>query len=394
MRQKKIFIDLALILLTVLLFIASPQITQAVIYSSLDQTCSIAYDNDSKVDLTSGGGSQFFTPTQNRLTKVVVKINGDGEGSLMSTIILDTDYVGFSDTVAEPDGLNKIVTFRFDSLALTPGTQYRLAILATYGNDFVEWQYKDVCYEGGDALVSSGFQDYDFIFATYGYTEETPPVETTEDSTLEESSASEPETTLESTENTPTSASTDNGSSNSSNSSESTVNDQQTSQNTPSNIKINKQGQVQEISTIEPPNDLVGEYRVSQINLKWQASKTADIDGYLIFRSEKETGDFQKISQVAGNQLNFLDTDLARPKQYFYYVKAFKDKEESSQTNTVEIQTFLINKLSNSSTKVAFPSQNQLTFIYLCLSIALLLLGYLAYRTVKYYQERQKYPLK
>lgn len=383
-------INLALTLLTVLLFIASPQITQAVIYSTLDQTCSLASDGDSKVSLTSGGGSQYFTPTQNRLTKVVVKINGDGEGSLTSTIILDTSYVGFSDTVAEPDGLDKIVTLRFDSLALTPGTQYRLAILATYGNDFAEWQYKNACYAGGDALVDGAFQDYDFIFATYGYTEETPPVATTEDSTLEESSTSEPETALESTENTPTPASTDSGSSNSSNSSESIVSEQQTSQIPPDNIKINKQGQVQETSTIEPPNDLIGEYKVSKVNLSWQASKTTDIDGYRIFRSEKESGDFQKIEQISKDQLNYSDTSIKKSKQYFYYVKAFRGQEESNQTNTVDVQTSLTNKFSSPSTEVNPFSQNQLIFIYLCLAIVLLLLGYLVYRTVKYYRQKLK----
>src|SRR3989338_1541512 len=124
MNKKNLFKYITILFIAYIL-IFSVQTTRAVIYSSLDQTCDLSSEADSKIDLIVGGGSQYFTPTKNRLTKVVVKINGDGEGSLMATIILDTDYVGFSDTIAEPDGLNKLLTFRFDSLALTPGAQYR-----------------------------------------------------------------------------------------------------------------------------------------------------------------------------------------------------------------------------------------------------------------------------
>ena len=90
-------------------------------------------------------------------------------------------------------------------------------------------------------------------------------------------------------------------------------------------------------AAIKPPSALVAKDAATAgtmaINLTWQKSETADIDGYKIFRSEKENDGFENIANADKNTLTYTDT-VGDEKTYYYFVRAYKGSEESASSNT------------------------------------------------------------
>lgn len=80
------------------------------------------------------------------------------------------------------------------------------------------------------------------------------------------------------------------------------------------------------------------EYANSAVNLTWAASTTTDIDGYKVFRSEKETTGFTEIGKTVKSTLKYADSkELVTEKTYYYMVRAYKGTAESVSTSTVSI---------------------------------------------------------
>jgi len=115
---------------------------------------------------------QTFTPQQNRLSKVVLDVNGDGIGKIKLKI---TTFMASEENsngwVQEPNGRG-YVEFLFNDLALVPGLIYALTPIAS-DNSVLTWNYKTDCYSGGSAAIGTTAKDYDYGFETYGFIDET-----------------------------------------------------------------------------------------------------------------------------------------------------------------------------------------------------------------------------
>src|SRR3989339_951185 len=61
-------------------------------------------------------------------------------------------------------------------------------------------------------------------------------------------------------------------------------------------------------SILAPGELIVKDAGAASINLSWQKSETPDIDGYKIFRSEKETEGFENIANTGNITLTYTDT--------------------------------------------------------------------------------------
>ncbi len=80
-------------------------------------------------------------------------------------------------------------------------------------------------------------------------------------------------------------------------------------------------GTVPEFEVPEAPSGIRAEARTHSIGLSWQASSSADVVGYTIFRSTAEEGDYETIARgVAAT--SFVDNDLTPGIRYFYKVSA------------------------------------------------------------------------
>jgi hypothetical protein len=115
--------------------------------------------------------TQTFTPQQNRLSRVVLDMLGDGVGSAALAIFHDDALIALNtnDMVAEPNGRGDM-GFNFNDITLVPNDVYQIFPIYSYGNTSLGWYWNYNCYSGGTAYVGSSVQDNDFGFATYGFT--------------------------------------------------------------------------------------------------------------------------------------------------------------------------------------------------------------------------------
>jgi len=84
------------------------------------------------------------------------------------------------------------------------------------------------------------------------------------------------------------------------------------------------------LTAADVPNDTGG-----VIEINWTASKTANISGYHIFRSQKEESDFTLIGVTDKDIVRFIDTNATTDQKFYYFVRAYKDQHESTNSNTV-----------------------------------------------------------
>jgi hypothetical protein len=125
--------------------------------------------------------TQTFTPQQNRLSRVVLDMLGDGVGSAALAIFHDDALIALNtnDMVAEPNGRGDM-GFNFNDIILVPGDVYQIFPIYSYGNTSLGWHWQFNCYSGGAGYIGSSAQDYDFGFSTHGFTvepEPTPPLQ-------------------------------------------------------------------------------------------------------------------------------------------------------------------------------------------------------------------------
>lgn len=60
------------------------------------------------------------------------------------------------------------------------------------------------------------------------------------------------------------------------------------------------------------------------IKIQWSQVKSSD--GYIIFRSNIQNGDYEKVGEVDSKTLSFIDEDLQCGSTYYYRVKAYNKK--------------------------------------------------------------------
>lgn len=197
------------------------------------------------------------------------------------------------------------------------------------------------CYSNGAGLSPYGGEPFDFYFLTFGYNEglPEPPPETTP---------------------TPTT--------------------------TPTGTTPTPSASASQTTTITTPSDLKGVYNkdLKIVQLSWQMTESADIDGYRIFRSKFKDRDFKKIGETKKEQKEYLDKEITDSETYFYYVKAYNNQQESANSNTAEVS---VKKTSASSSPTTTqtdskPSLSKTTWLIIILIITLVLLttGFLAYK--------------
>ncbi|MBN1915768.1 hypothetical protein JW796_02100 [Candidatus Dojkabacteria bacterium] len=91
-----------------------------------------------------------------------------------------------------------------------------------------------------------------------------------------------------------------------------------------------------------PPNDL--RYEVNEIDgsfavvLKWDKSNTEDIDGYRVYRAVDERFPAELYIQLDREIYQFSDRNIEKDKTYFYIVRAYSNKEESSDSNEIVVK--------------------------------------------------------
>ena len=69
------------------------------------------------------------------------------------------------------------------------------------------------------------------------------------------------------------------------------------------------------------------------VKLLWDKSVSLDIDGYHIYRSEKESSDFTNMYVAAKDRTDLVDWQAKENHTYYYFIRAYKGDVESSNSN-------------------------------------------------------------
>ncbi len=262
---------------------------------------------------------QTFTPTQNRLTRIGLWMEGDGDGTVYLRLFHNTSVIG-SGSRSEPDGY-ALIYLDFDNLELTPGdSNYRISLTTGATNANLAWHRSsdDSCLEGGHAYIDGEQKSYDFGFATYGYTQE--------EGGDEQKQEDDQQTGDEQTQQPGVDTTTNYGAAPSQNVS----------------------------SAIKPPTEVKAENEPVDespaVKISWKQSTTEDIDGYKVFRKsgEKEYG---QVSQAEKAITEFADEKVTEKTDYTYMIRSYKSNEESENSNEA-----FITASKKKASKISIPS--------------------------------------
>lgn len=300
---------------------------------------------------------QKFKPTKTILTKVEIDI-ADPSGTVTLNIM---DPEGWADvtsnmTVAVSDGWN---AFDFENVTVTPGKTYTISVTGDCGP---KWKYgEDNPYPDGEMVWQSSVQPTrDFNFMTFGKDEEPDPTPTpTPTPTSEDENG---------VDGTPTATTGDNSGS-------------QVESDAQNDEDVSSETLGDTSSTIAKPSNLVAKYTTKDktVVLSWKASSTVDIDGYKIFRSEKESGGYVKVGEVKKDKTQYIDKKPTAGKTLYYQVRAYKGTKQSVSSNTASIK---IPVATVSPTATTATAQVQRSFIAKYWPYLLLLLAIVAVTVV------------
>lgn len=235
--------------------------------------------------------SQTFTPTMNRLTSVLLAIAGGSDGVV--PIKMDIYQVGgglvLSKTVSTTSALISWVEYTFPAVSIDVTKQYRIDVSTTSNTAY--WVISSAgCYSGGNVIVDTFAQaDQDFGFVTYGYNYLAP--------------SSSPSPSVAPSVSASPSVS-------------------------PTPVDIVK------------PISLDADYDMEDegVRLNWAASATEGIEGYNIYRSEGDTGNYINIASVEANTNIYLDEDVESGGTYYYMVKAYIGESESPSSPVADVE--------------------------------------------------------
>lgn len=111
--------------------------------------------------------------------------------------------------------------------------------------------------------------------------------------------------------------------------------DENTQPNQPANSNSTVSPSDNASSSIVKPTNLKATYSESKagVELTWTASATADIDGYIVFRSETQGKNHVQVGKTGKNGLTYLDQKSVAGKTYYYLVRAYKSSSQSASSN-------------------------------------------------------------
>ncbi len=162
-------------------------------------------------------------------------------------------------------------------------------------------------YSGGNAIVDNNADTgQDFAFVTYGYDYEAPP-----------SGGGDPIV--------------DGGS----------ATTEQTTTNTGGTAVVTPAGDTS--NTIKSPSEAkaedVADDNGEAVKISWKASTSTDITGYKVYLSDTKNKNFVSIGSVEKTALEYIDKTVEVNKTYYYYVRAYKNKTESENSNQAEAKS-------------------------------------------------------
>jgi len=315
---------------------------------------------------------ETFDPTHNRLTSVSFIWGGNLAGDKGITVSIRTpEGEVLASTVIMPTITEKGTrSWEFDSpITVTPYDTYYIRVENPSGAQLYWYTSVDSsCYTRGHARQNNIDYPFDFGFTLYGYTASTPtptPAPTATPAPSGGETAAPTQTAV--TQNGATATSTPISN---------------TVLNPGSEAGTGEAPATSTSSTIKEPTKLtMGQITVSEkpvLKLNWLASKTTDIDGYKIFRSDKENTGFKNIAKTDKKTLEFKDGEIEVGKTYYYQVRTYKTTSESKSSNTVSKKVDPVVKSTTTvfSTKTPAPqavSQKSNLVWYILLIIALIL---------------------
>jgi len=310
--MKKIL--LILIFLVFTFFSLSPDGTKAA--GPPDQFCTAkggAYTT--MIRNVSNQTTQTFKPTVTNISRVTVKIKGDGVGLLGFGIQKNNKILAWNNegATAEPNGDNQTMTFTFNDLEVLVNQEYSLVPRISTNNYTLYWYYDYDCYDRGAAYVGTEKRDYDFDFAIYGFNADMPP-----------NSALDLDEDIDQNAN-------DNGS---------VENNEDDTVNSESYQILNQEALTSNITdTIKPPTNLkavdIPDDKGGSISLTWDKSLTEGIEKYTIFRQTEMDGDIYLIGETKAEILSFIDVKANEGQKFYYFVRANKDGLQSNDSQKV-----------------------------------------------------------
>jgi len=288
------------LILTILAFGFSfkPQPVQAL---TADQTSMRGLaENQGTFRIDQGNLTQSFKPSKNRLEAVNVYVRALGGADANVTLnVWDSIWPGHligSATGTIPQTWDYHLYY-FDNIHVTPGQTYYIVLQANSGQ--AEWKYIEPGeYPDGNAMNGvDNFPNLDFGFATYGH--DGDPTEPAPDNSnpADNGTTAAPATTQGDGEAPSENVSGDIAA--------------------PTNLKA-----------ADAPGDKGG-----AIELTWDASTTAGISGYRIFRSIKKDSGFTEIGRTLAIVGSYVDKPVDNNKTYYYFVRAYNSVADSANSN-------------------------------------------------------------
>lgn len=227
-----------------------------------------------------------------------------------------------------------------DDYQLRKNSRYTIELVSNY--DPMSWAFDDTNpYPDGIAFYSDqDWPEADFGLRTYGYNDE--------DLNKEDNQVNESANQV---------------------SNEQSTNENENNQQTNTSQKV--------VSSIAPPTKLGAKIEIlnnqTSIVLDWQKSKTKNIDGYQIYRSQEKEKGYQLISITSADQTTYIDQDLDHSTTYYYRLSTLKDDQRSKYSNIASATTSTI-KTENKASPETDPSSSWRAILLSILSIYLLLL--------------------
>ncbi|HLC38844.1 MAG TPA: fibronectin type III domain-containing protein [Patescibacteria group bacterium] len=296
-------------LLSILTFLTSILIPQTRVQAlaSLDQVCSNGVAGNPDVSFLSHEPAQIFVPTKHTLDAISVYLKTEigGTSRVRAQVLNATTSPGqiITDKTQEVTSTASWVIFDFPDVSMPTG-MYAIILSDMDLNGHTVWYHgESACYARGYAAINNiPDLNFDFGFAVY---------------------ASDPANPQNPAPNT---------NSNSSNSTNPQYNSQAGTGAAPAS---------QTSSTILPPSklnakDVEFDYGGS-ILLTWFPSKSQNIDGYKLFRSQNSNGPFSEIARTPAMVGGFIDKNATTSITYYYIVRAYKGSLESANSNLASL---------------------------------------------------------
>jgi hypothetical protein len=250
---------------------------------------------------------QTFTPSKNRLDAIGVRASGDGTAGSLTVYLLDLEEIElmtqFNIALATHE---KWLYYDFPEDIVINSVGKLHAIYITSNNNDAYWtvSLSDTYPRGNSIIDSKNDTNQDFAFVTYGYDYQAPPAEEG-DPIIEEEGGE----TVE-----------------------------QTGENTSGEAAITPPAAPSQ--TINSPTlviaEDVDEDNGEALKISWKASSSSDITGYKVYRSVSSNSGFVAIGTVQKNEQEYTDKTVELGRKYYYYVRSYKDKLESANSNIVQ----------------------------------------------------------